>query len=387
MRHAADLLARPLFAFALALSPVSVAAAEAVDTSAALDAIFATIEADAPGCNVGVIRNGDWIHKAGYGMANMELGVALDGSQVHRMGSVSKQFTALAVLLLAEEGRIDLQADIRDYLPALRDYGTSVTVNAMLGHIAGMGDYDLIAGSYEGPIAENAVDLRSAAGGPFRLGNEDYLTIAEFYDVVKRVPLAQEPGQSFRYSNLAYFLLSMLVEDVSGETLREYAARRIFAPLGMRHTFFSDDPVEIVRNRASGYKALEDGHYVTDMTNLFWVGDGGLHTNLDDMLLWDRSFYAPRVGDHPMQLLARMNTPNSQHDARDALYANGQFVGEKHGQRGFWHSGGWLGTSTYYGRFPDVRTSLVMMCNDVSLDTGALAEQALAIILGGRGED
>lgn len=377
----------PLALF-LTLVPFSAitAVADAVETSAALDAVFATINPDAPGCNVGVIRDGAWIHKAGYGMADLELDVPLDGSQVHRMGSVSKQFTAMAVLLLAEEGRIDLDSDIHEYLPALRDYGATVTVSAMLGHIGGMGDYDLIAGSREGPVGEHSIDLRSVAGGAFRLGNEDYLTITEFYDVVKRVPLAQEPEQSFRYSNLAYFLLSMLVEEVSGETLRAYAERRIFAPLGMRSSFFSDDPVEIVKNRASGYKAREDGRYVTDMTNLFWVGDGGLHTNLDDMLLWDRSFYAPQVGDDPPRLVAQMNTPNSRHDARNALYANGQFSGEQYGQRGFWHSGGWLGTSTYYGRFPDARTSLVMMCNDASLDTGALVDQALAIILKEAGE-
>ncbi len=350
-------------------------------TRAALDQVFAGIDGSGPGCNVGIIRRGEWIHKAGYGMANLELEVPLDGSQLHRMGSVSKQFTALAVLLLAEERKIELTADIRKYLPGLRDYGTPVTVNAMLGHIGGMGDYDLIANSYEGPKTENSLDLRNAAGGPFRLGNEDYLTINEFYEVVKRVPLAQGPEQGFLYSNLAYFLLSMLVEEVSGESLRSYAQRRIFEPLGMRNSFFSDDPVEIVKNRASGYRVLDNGDYVTDMTNLFWVGDGGLHTNLDDMLLWDQSFYAPKLGSAPEQLLADMNTPNSDHSAREALYANGQFNGMKHGQAGFWHSGGWLGTSTYYGRFPEVRVSLIMMCNDASMDTDALVERTLEIIL------
>ncbi len=379
---------RRVIALTLALSVHACAPATAPDaTSAALDQVFAKIDPGGPGCNVGVIRNGEWIHKAGYGMANLELDVPLDGSQVHRMGSVSKQFTAMAVLLLAEEGRIDLEADIRDYLPALRDYGTPVSVNAMLGHFGGMGDYDLIANSYEGPMAENSLDLRNVAGGPFRLGNEDYLTIAEFYDVVKRVPLARAPEEGFQYSNLAYFLLSMLIEEVTGESLRLYAERRIFEPLGMRHSFFSDNPVEIVKNRSSGYQALENGHYVTDMTNLFWVGDGGLHTNLDDMLLWDQSFYAPKLGDQPDRLLARMNTPNSDHDARGALYANGQFTGKKHGQAGFWHSGGWLGTSTYYGRFPQLRVSMIMMCNDASLDTDTLVEQSLEIILRGEGAE
>lgn len=346
-----------------------------------LDGLFSEIQPNGPGCNVGVIHEGQLVYQKGFGLGNLELETPLDGTQLHRMGSVSKQFTAAAVLLLAEEGQIDLAADIHAYLPELPDYGAPVSVNAMLGHFSGMGDYDLIAGSYEGPMADNAIDLRSAAGGPFRLGNEDYLTIDEFYDVVQRVPLAIEPETAFRYSNLAYFILSILVERVSGETLRDYAQHRLFEPLGMTHTFFSDDPVEIVRNRAYGYKLDEDGRYITDMTNLFWVGDGGLHTSLPDLLLWDRQFYAPTLGANPNAFLALMNEPNSDFDARGARYANGQFVGEQQGVQGFWHAGGWLGTSTYYGRFPSRNTSIAMMCNDASLNTESLIERLLHIVL------
>ncbi|MEM6606783.1 MAG: serine hydrolase domain-containing protein [Pseudomonadota bacterium] len=349
--------------------------------SAQIDDVFASIDPGAPGCNVGVLRNSEWVHKAGYGLANMELDVPLDGSQVHRMASVSKQFTAMAVLLLADEGKIDLASSVHQYLPDLPDYGAVVSVNAMLGHFSGMGDYDLIAGSYEGPIAEQSVGLRSAAGGPFRLGNEDYLTIKEFYDVVKQVPLALPPEQEFSYSNLAYFLLSMLVETVSGESLRDYAQRRIFGPLGMNETFFSDDPVEIVPNRASGYKERDAGGYVTDMTNLFWVGDGGLHTNLEDMRKWDQHFYAPTLGADPATLLALMNTPNSDHEARGARYANGQFLRTINNERAFAHSGGWLGTSTFYVRFPDRRTSLIAMCNDASLEVEPFFDRVIDIIL------
>ncbi|WOJ97079.1 serine hydrolase domain-containing protein [Congregibacter brevis] len=349
--------------------------------SPTIDAIFSGISDDSPGCSVGAAKDGAWIHKTGYGLANMELNVPLDGSQVHRMASVSKQFTAMAVLLLADEGKIDLNADIREYLPELRSYGATVTINAMLGHVSGMGDYDLIAGSYEGPKATNAGNLMSAAGGEFRLGNKDYLTIDEFYEVVAPLPLAQSPNESFRYSNLAYFLLSILVEEVSGESLREYAERRIFHPLGMDSSFFSDDPVEIVHNRADGYAKTKDGEYITDMTNLFWVGDGGLHTNLDDMLLWDAHFYAPKLGRKPAQLLALMNTPNSNHLTDGRVYANGQNIRRSGDDVIFEHSGGWLGTSTYYARVPDRHLSLIMMCNDVSLDTDDLAEQAMKQLL------
>ncbi|MDO6695507.1 serine hydrolase domain-containing protein [Aliiglaciecola sp. 3_MG-2023] len=334
----------------------------------AIDSIMqGAIEDGAPGCNLGVIHKGSFIHKKGYGLSNLELDTPLDGTQVHRMASVSKQFTALAVLLLAEEGKIALDDDIRKHLPSLPDYGHTITINGMLGHVSGMGDYDLISSFDQEEKNPKSIELKSAAGGLFRLGNEDYLTIAEFFEVVSTVPLALEPETEFSYSNLAYFLLSMLVENVSGQSLRDYSHEHIFKPLGMKNTFFSDDPVEIVKNRAYGYKQRDDGTYVTDMTNLFWVGDGGLHTNLDDLLIWDSYFYSPKLGKDPKQLLADMNTPNSKFEAREGiLYANGQFVSEENDQLVFFHSGGWLGTYTFFSRIPDKDLAIAWMCNDIS---------------------
>ncbi|WP_105265269.1 serine hydrolase domain-containing protein [Pseudoalteromonas sp. T1lg76] len=347
--------------------------------SSEIDSIMdAAIDKDAPGCNLGISHQGQFIHKRGYGLANLELDVPLDGNQVHRMASVSKQFTAMAVLLLVQQGKIDLDQDIRTYLPALREYQSKVSIRQMLGHTAGMGDYDLIAPSYEGEVSDKAIELRSAAGGQFRLGNEDYLTIDEFYNVVKTVPLAQEPGKEFKYSNLAYFLLSMLVEKVSGKSLRQFSSEQMFTPLGMKHTFFSDNPVEVVKNRASGYKKEPDGTYVTDMTNLFWVGDGGLHTTLDDLLIWNNQFTTPSLGQDPEQLIAMMNTPNANIGPSAASsYANGQFISEFKGYREFAHSGGWLGTTTYFARYPQLKLSFALMCNDVSNDNVFSAYKAI----------
>ena len=331
-----------------------------------VDQLFISIDKNtAPGCSVGVIENGKLIHEAGYGLANMELGVPLDGSHLHRVASVSKQFTAMAVHLLAEDGKIELNEDIRTYLPALREYGATVTINSMLGHISGMADYDYVTDGDN--LAQNlGLNIQSAAGGPFRLGNEDYLSIDEFYDVVKKIPLAHPPNQQYQYSNLAYFLLSMLVEEVSGQSLRDYTDERIFQPLGMSRSFFSDKPTEIVVNRASGYRPAKEG-YEIDMTNLFWVGDGGLHTSIEDMVKWDQNFYAPSIGQNPAALIRQFNTPNSDFDSgRGGLYANGQHIRNENGRLRHSHSGGWLGTSTYYARYPEDRFSVIIFCNDVS---------------------
>lgn len=341
-----------------------------------IEAVFADkFQENSPGCSVGVIQANKLIFAKGYGMANLEHHIPLSADSIFRMASVSKQFTATAVLLLADEGLIDLHEDIRTYLPELADYGSKVTVNAMLGHFAGMGDYDMVGDSYEGKAHGKYTDLKSAAGGKFRLGNEDYLSIDEFYQVVKKLPLRRKPNTQMEYSNFAYFLLSMLVEEKSGMTLREYSEKNIFKPLGMKNTFFSDDANEIVKNRASGYIPLEKGGYETNMTNLFWVGDGGLHSSITELQLWDQQFYQPKLGKNPEEFLQKMLTPNSQHTLSGMLYANGQFVKKIDGFTKYAHSGGWLGTSTYYARIPEEKLSVAVLCNDVSQNPGKYSNE------------
>jgi CubicO group peptidase (beta-lactamase class C family) len=343
-----------------------------------IDKVFANkFKANAPGCSVGVIHDNQLVFAKGYGLANLEHDLPLSANSVFRMASVSKQFTATAVLLLADEGLIDLQEDIRTYLPELADYGSKVTVNAMLGHFAGMGDYGMVGDSYEGDVKGEHSTLKSAAGGEFRLGNEDYLSIDEFYQVVKKLPLKRKPDTQLEYSNFAYFLLSMLVEERSGMTLRQYSEKNIFKPLGMKHTFFSDDANEIVKNRASGYAPLKSGGYQTNMTNLFWVGDGGLHTSINELLRWDQQFYQPKLGKNPQAFLKLMLTPNSKHQLGGKLYANGQFVQTKDNMTKYSHSGGWLGTSTYYARIPAEKLSVAVLCNDVSQNPGKYSKQIL----------
>ena len=138
--------------------------------------------ADSPGCSVGVFKDQSILFEKSYGLANLEHNVPLSAKSVHRLASVSKQFTAFSVLLLADEGKIDLEDDIRIYLPDLHDYGTKVSINSMLGHFSGMADYR----DFEKLLPK---PLLSSAGGPFRLGNQDYLTNNEYYDVIKTLPL------------------------------------------------------------------------------------------------------------------------------------------------------------------------------------------------------
>jgi len=371
-------MTKSLSVLTLALS--AAASAEPAETlKQQVDELYAALNnSDTPGCAVGVIHRGNYIHTAGYGMANLELGVALDADSVFRIGSVSKQFTAMAVHLMAQDGLIDLDADIHTYLPDLVNYDTEVTIRTMLGHVSGLPDYEdsLVTGTGD---SASAYALQSAVGGPFRMGNADYLTIAEFYDVAKRIQPTHAPLTKFEYSNLTYFLFSMLVEEVTGKTLREYADARIFQPLGMSHSLFSDNGSELIKNRATGYKPDGKGGFATNMTNLYWVGDGGVHTSLNDFLLWERNFRQPQLGKDPAKLIAAMNTPNSDITDGEALYGNGQGMSTGTGEMVYEHSGWWLGFASHFARYPERELSVVSLCNDDSQDPEAYAHKLVQL--------
>jgi len=334
-----------------------------------IDALFDDIDhASQPGCAAGVIQGGQYVHKRGYGLANLEHSIPISSASVFRTGSVSKQFTATAIAILAERGDIDLDADVHEYLPDLTDYGSAVTVRQMVHHISGMGDYD--------------PDLfRKADGTEFRFGNEDYWTIDEFYQAVRKVPLVLEPGAKYQYSNLAYFLLSQVVERVSGMMLREFAAEEIFGPLNMSASLFNDNVNQPVPHRADGYRLMDDGSYEIFMTNLDWVGDGGVYTNLDDFLHWDQNFYANRLNGKSATLNEMLTTPHpdavpeSGGSFTPAGYAYGMAVGEQFGLPTIKHTGGWVAFSSVYQRFPTLSLSVVVFCNSTDASAPDLGEQ------------
>ncbi|RLA38067.1 MAG: penicillin-binding protein [Gammaproteobacteria bacterium] len=343
------------------------------ELNAAIDEVFAGIRVDRqPGCVAGVIHNGQYVHKAGYGLANLEYRIPITSRSAFRTGSLSKQFTAMAIAILAERGELDLDADVHKYLPELRDYGHEVTVRQMIHHLSGMGDYD--------PEL-----FRKADGSEFRFGNEDYWTIEEFYKAVAKVPLIHEPGTQWEYSNLAYFLLSQVVERASGKSLRVFAGEEIFGPLGMKSSLFNDNVNQPVTNRTDGYRLMDDGTYEIYMTNLDWVGDGGVFTTLDDFLAWDRNFYANKLGKGGDDLMAMVTTPHpdaavgGDGSIAGAMYAFGMQLGTAHGEPVIGHTGGWVGFSTMYQRYPDLSLSVVVFCNSTDVSGSELGDNVAAI--------
>jgi CubicO group peptidase (beta-lactamase class C family) len=318
-------------------------------------ALFAekSIDNTTPGCAVGVIEGGKWALRKSYGMANLEHNIPITNKSIFRTGSLSKQFTAAAIALLAEEGKIDLDADIHTYLPDLAEYGHKVTIRQMIHHVSGIPDYE-----------DGLPALKTADGKNLRLENQDYLTIAEFYDRVKAIPLFAPPETEFAYSNTAYFLLSQIVQAASGQSLRAYAETHIFTRLGMHESFFNDEVNDVVKNRVDGYSRNEDGSYSIFMTNLSWVGDGGIYTNLEDFLIWDQNFYHNRLGNRGTDLVRQMEQPYSV----SGEYAWGQVVGTYRGLKQIAHTGSWVGFTSFYVRYPERQTSIVTFCNSNVMD-------------------
>lgn len=345
-------------AFASAILLVcSAAAADTLNDN--IDAVFAGIDTDSqPGCAAGVIHNGDYIHKAGYGLANLEHGIPITSQSVFRTGSVGKQFTAMSIAILAERGELDLDADVHTYLPELMDYGHEVTVRQMVHHFAGMGDYDHEI-------------FKNPDGSDFRFGNEDFWTIEQFYRKVAQADLSHPPGSKWQYSNLGYFLLAHVVERVSGESLRQFAAREIFGRLGMSDSLFNDNVNQPIPNRADGYQLMDDGTWEIFMTNLSWVGDGGVYTSLDDFLKWDQNFYDNKLGNGTAALIELVTTPlpdmleETEDGPRAANYAFGLRVSEENGEFTIGHGGSWVAFTALYARYPELNMSVVVFCNSL----------------------
>ncbi len=340
----------PYLIFFILLSSASGAQVADPDWTEAIqrtDEAFADLDSNVvPGCAVGVIHEGQYIYSKGYGMANLEHDIPISSRSVFRIGSLSKQFTAAAIALLAERGEIDLDADVHTYLSDLADYGVEVTIRQMIHHISGIPDYEGI-----------------------RFGNKDFYTIQEFYDHAKNLQLQTNPEVEYSYSNTAYFFLSQVVERVTGESLREFAAREIFSRLDMQNSFFNDNVNGIVPNRADGYKSLEDGTFEIFMTNLSWVGDGGVYTSLEDFLKWDQNFYNNRLGDRGSEFIDVLETPHSfLESSRGPQYAWGMVVRAQRGHRFISHDGGWVGFQSSYFRYPELNLSFVALCNVSNAD-------------------
>jgi CubicO group peptidase (beta-lactamase class C family) len=313
-----------------------------------VDQIFSVYDKPgSPGCSLAVIRDGDFIYRKAYGSANLELGVPLSRQSVFYMGSVSKQFTAAAIVLAAEQGYLSLDDDVHKYIPELPDYGHVVTLRQMIHQTSGFRDFYTLLGL----SGHDAADFNSP---------EDIFRI-----VVRQRGLNNVPGDEWIYSNTNYFLLGMVVQRATKKSLAEFAAENIFKPIGMSHTLFYDDHTLVVPGRVAAYDSgPHDGFGVDWSTTFSVVGAGGLMSSVDDLLLWDKNFYANRLGKGT--LVQELQTPGVLNDGNKISYAMGLVLGKYRGLPIVEHGGALFGYRTELLRFPEQKFSVICLCNIAS---------------------
>lgn len=311
--------------------------------AAAVDKVFAKWTTATPGCAAGVAVGGKTVLTRAYGMADLERDVPNTAETVFEAGSVAKQFTAMAVLLLAKDGRLSLDDPARNYLPELPDYGAPLTIRHLLNHTSGLRDWGSLA---------------SIAGAP-RTTRE--YTHAHVLDIVSRQTALNFPtGTRWSYSNTGFNLAAIIVSRVSGMPFAQFSETRIFAPLGMTSTSWRDDHTRIVKGRAIAYAAASDGYHL-DMPFENVHGNGGLLTTVGDLLKWNENFVTPVIGDGA--LAATQMTAGTFNDGRRLDYGLGLFVHNYRGVRNINHSGSTAGYRAHLNRFPDAHTSVAVLCN------------------------
>ncbi|QAU45195.1 serine hydrolase [Bradyrhizobium guangzhouense] len=335
-------------------APSSSTISSNVSMERAVDQLFAQwAEPNSPGAVIAVLQDGKIIYSHGYGAANLEYGVPNTPSTVFHLASVSKQFTAFAIHLLAHDGKLSLDDDVRKYVPKLHDFGKPITIRQLLHHTSGVRDQ---------------WNLLALAG--WRL--DDEITDDDIAHLLfRQTELNFAPGDQFLYSNSGYTLLAMVVKQVSGKALPEFAKERIFEPLGMSHTHFQDKYGTIVKDRAYSYARQPDGKYQYVALTYSTVGPSSLFSTVGDLARWDENFYTGDVGGE--MLLGDMQQKGKLNNGRDVNYASGLSIGKYRGLRTVEHAGGDAAYRTNILRFPDQHFSVVVLANAGDLNPTALS--------------
>jgi CubicO group peptidase (beta-lactamase class C family) len=351
-----DLRLTILMIFGLVLSARNAAAAETDDVNRTVRAEME--RQHIPGLALLVSRNGKAIRTEGYGLANVELKVPVTPQTLFQSGSVGKQFTATAVMMLVERGKIGLDDPLSKYFPQAPSWWTQVTIRELLSHTAGFGDYP------------QTFDFR-----------KDY-TEDDLLRIVAAIPAAYTPGTSWAYSNLGFLTLGILIHRVTGQFYGDFLRDNVFKPLDMSTTRVINE-ADIIPNRASGYR-LVDGHlknqeWVAPMVNT--TADGSLYFSILDVAKWDAALYTDKLLKSAdltqMWTVAplRNGKPNSGH------YGFGWFIESRNGHRVVEHEGQWQGFETQISRYVDERLTVVVLTNLGSAEPRRIADAIAAIYL------
>ena len=332
------------------------------DIQIKVDQIFAKFDHTVtPGCALAVIKDGETIYKRGYGMANLEYGVPISPATIFHIASISKHFAALAVTLLAHEGRLSLDDEVRKYVPELPDFGEKITIRHLIYHTSGLRDQ---------------WELLITAG--WRM--DDVITMDDILELVSnQKELNFKPGDEHIYCNTGYTLLSFIVQRVTEKSMREFCEERLFSPLGMKSTHFHDDHRMLVPNRSYSYAPLEYNRYQNAQLSYANVGATSLFTTVEDMAAWDSEFYEGKV--FGKALIDEMHTLGELNSGEKLEYAYGLHIAAYRGLRIVEHGGADAGYRTHMLRFPDQRFSVIVFSNLSNSAPSTLAYQVADLYL------
>jgi len=311
-----------------------------------------------PGLSLLVIKDGKTIRAEGFGLANVELHVPVKPESIFQSGSVGKQFTATAVMMLVEEGKIGLDDPLTKYFPEAPSTWKEITVRELLSHTAGLGDYP------------KDFDMR-----------KDW-TEDEELKLIESIPLAYPPGSSWEYSNLGYATLGFLIHRVTGEFYGDFLQQRIFQPLGMRSTRIISE-ADIVPNRSAGYRLLNG-----ELKNQEWVSpllnttaDGSLYFTTLDLAKWDAALYTEKLLKRSSLDLMWTPVKLKNGETNKANYGFGWEIDRRNGHRCIHHGGSWQGFETSIARYVDDHLTVIALDNLADSEPGKIVKHAAELYL------
>jgi CubicO group peptidase (beta-lactamase class C family) len=336
---------------------------EAAAANPEVDKIFKPWDKpDSPGAALAVIRDGEVIYKKGYGYAQLEYDIPITSSTIFHVASVSKQFTAFAIALLANQGKLSLDDDIHTYLPEVPDFGMTITIRHLIHHTSGLRDQ---------------WEMLAMAG--WRL--DDVITKEHILTAVRnQKELNFIPGDEYLYCNTGYTLLAEIVERISGQTFPFWTKKNMFESLDMSHTHFHDDHEMIVKNRAYSYVPEENGGFKKRVLSYANVGATSLFTTVEDLAKWADNFFEKRLGGP--EVIAQMKQQGVLNSGEKIDYAFGLAIGEHKGLKTISHSGGDAGFRSHLLLFPDQRFAVAVLSNSGSVNPSQLARQTAEVYLG-----
>ncbi len=327
-----------------------------------VDSIFADYnKTNSPGCALAILKDGRIIYEKGYGVSNLEYDIPISPSSIFHVASISKQFTAAAIILLSLEGKLSLNDDVRKYLPEVPDFGHTITFNHLLHHTSGL---------------REQLELQSFAGWR----ESDLITEKDILEMLARQKsLNFLPGDEEAYCNTGYTLLAIAVKRISGVSLLEYADSLFFKPLGMTSTHFHSNHAEITPNRTSAYQKDENGKWEISIPVFDFYGSTSLFTTVEDLAKWDENFYTKKVGGN--NFINAMHVTGVLNNNTPQTYASGLYTETHKGYKTVLHTGSDAGYRSIFIRFPDEHFSVILLANLANIRVKKLAYKVADVFL------